>query len=622
MGDITRRIDPESVLDKAKSEATTMGAQDWRRLVASLAGRLSHNVDTCSEICTSRRREARTFRFVVRSLVGYLLVSLITFMPVFDVAGPLVGGVMAADSTVAGHDGNAQRTNTDSGNPPGTTDTAVATASAEQLHMARQELEVKHKELEVRLREVDKAAAIANSPWWRRADPLLLAIIGAMLTIFGNMLVSYFNNVSTVAQEMRKSENDLALEKLKAKYTLILQAIATNDPKSAERNINFFIGAGLLDDADGRIHSAIAQFSPVLPSPAGTVPLSTRAVAVSEIARLYNFPADLDGTGQVIGLLELSGGYHRKDLDTYFAENHLTSPSVTAISVNGAKNRPGSDADGQVLSDIQITGTIAPKSAIRVYFTNPSVDGWVNAIERASADQVSVLLIGWGQPESSWKDGEVSAINAALEIAAKSGVTIICAAGERGVTDGVGDAGRHVDFPSSSPWVLSVGGTSLSAASHSIESEVVWNEGDQGATGGGVSDHFDRPDWQEAIAVPRRQNGKMGRGVPDVAATAWNTMPIIRIHGSVLQIGGTTVAAAVWAGLIPLINQGLGRNVGYLNPLLYREIGPAGVLRPVSMGNNSVDGVVGYQAGLGWSPAAGWGTPDGVTLLDWLRKHR
>ena len=64
-----------------------------------------------------------------------------------------------------------------------------------------------------------------------------------------------------------------------------------------------------------------------------------------------------------------------------------------------------------------------------------------------------------------------------------------------------------------------------------------------------------------------------------------------------------------------------GRNVGCLNPQLYREVGPAQILREITEGNNGKSGLAGYSAGSGWNSVAGWGTPDGQKLLDWLRAH-
>jgi kumamolisin len=84
-------------------------------------------------------------------------------------------------------------------------------------------------------------------------------------------------------------------------------------------------------------------------------------------------------------------------------------------------------------------------------------------------------------------------------------------------------------------------------------------------------------------------------------------------------MGGTAAATPLWAGLIALINQGLGRNVGNINSVLYRDIGPAGVLRSITEGNNSMGGFTGYSAGPGWNACTGWGTPNGTKLLEALR---
>jgi kumamolisin len=69
------------------------------------------------------------------------------------------------------------------------------------------------------------------------------------------------------------------------------------------------------------------------------------------------------------------------------------------------------------------------------------------------------------------------------------------------------------------------------------------------------------------------------------------------------------------------LNQGIGRNLGYLNPQLCREVGPARILREITEGNNGKAGLAGYSARSGWNAVAGWGTPDGQKLLDWLRAH-
>jgi kumamolisin len=300
------------------------------------------------------------------------------------------------------------------------------------------------------------------------------------------------------------------------------------------------------------------------------------------------------------------------------------------VAVNHGANSPTGNPngpDGQVMLDIEVAGAIAPAANVVVYFAPNTEAGFQDAVSTAindPANHPSVISISWGGPEGTWTPQARTALDNALKQAASRAITVVAAAGDAGATDGVSDGRPHVGFPASSPWVLAVGGTSLSGAGTSIASEVVWNGGrNGGATGGGVSEVFVLPDWQADAKVPRRQDKTAGRGIPDVAASADPRAGYrVRIDGQESVLGGTAAAAPLWAGLIAILNQGIGKNLGYINPLLYRSIGPQSVLRPIVQGNNSSPAVPGYSAAPGWNAVAGWGTPDGRKLLDWLRAHR
>lgn len=472
---------------------------------------------------------------------------------------------------------------------------------------------VKAAELRVRELEARKALAATATPWWRRADPLVLAILAGALSLLGN-----------VVEERTKAKDDLALEQAKARYSLVLQAMATNDVTSAKRNIHFFIDAGLLADDDCRIRDAIDQDQPVLPSLSGVAPAVPAGLhSAPEIATLYDFPPGLDGRGQTIGILEFGGAVVQEDMAAYFKLLSLPVPDVTPVLVDGAVQKSDINIDAQVMVDLEIIGAIAPRAHLRVYFAPFSAQGFADAINQAASDHVSILSNGWGKAESAWKDDEIQAVNSALGSAARQGVTILAAAGDTGVTDGVKDGKKHVDFPASSPWVLAVGGTALKSDSGHIVSETVWkDETFEAATGGGVSDKFALPDWQTAVTTPKREDGQTGRAIPDVAASASPELGVtIILHGRKGALGGTSASVPLMAGLIALVNQGVGYNVGYLNPKLYQGMGPAGVFRAITSGDNSVGNVKGYSAGPGWSAVAGWGSPDGVKLMNWLRDH-
>jgi kumamolisin len=336
------------------------------------------------------------------------------------------------------------------------------------------------------------------------------------------------------------------------------------------------------------------------------------------VAQAYDFPAGTTGSGQTIGILELSGGYRATDLATYFKNLGIATPTVTAVSVDGATNSPTGDAngpDGEVELDIEVAGAVAPSAQIAMYFTPNTDQGFLDALTTAVHDtklQPAVVSISWGGPESSWTQQALTAFNSACEDASTIGVTILVASGDDGSSDGVSSGTPTVDFPASSPYVLACGGTRLTLSGTTISSEQTWNElaSNEGASGGGVSEVFALPSYQQSAGVPKAPNGFVGRGVPDVAGDAdpesgYNVF----VDGQQTVIGGTSAVAPLWAGLLVRMNQSLGKNVGYLNPLLYTS-NVESTLHDITVGNNGT-----YSAGPGWDACTGLGTPDGAALL-------
>lgn len=349
-----------------------------------------------------------------------------------------------------------------------------------------------------------------------------------------------------------------------------------------------------------------------------------RAAAVNlsytpvEVASLYDYPAGVDGTGETIGIIELGGGFEAADLSAYWSQLNLAKiPTVTALGVGRGRNRPTGDPngpDGEVMLDIEVCGATAPGANIVVYFAANTDAGFLNAITTAVHDTThkpSVISISWGGPESSWTTAAMTSMDEAFQAAAAIGVTVTVASGDNGSTDGVNDGLNHVDFPASSPNVLACGGTQLQASGGAITSEVVWNEqaNQEGATGGGVSDVFPLPSYQSAAGVPASANpgGSVGRGVPDVAGDADPTTGYVtRVDGQPDVIGGTSAVAPLWAGLIALVNQSLGKPVGFVNPLLYQATAGSPT-NDITSGNNGA-----YPAGAGWDACTGLGSPIGT----------
>jgi kumamolisin len=397
----------------------------------------------------------------------------------------------------------------------------------------------------------------------------------------------------------------------------------------------------------------------------------------NQVAGIYGFPAGTTGAGQTIAVVELGGGFAARDLATYFGGLGLAVPSITAASVDGGANAPGSDpngADVEVALDIDVIGAAAPGAAQIVYFAPNTDNGFVDAISAAaSATPAPIAIsISWGQSEDSWTAQGRSAMDQAMADAAAMGITVCVAAGDNGSGDGVNDGQAHVDFPASSPHALACGGTKLVAdpATGVISSEVVWNEiaSNEGAGGGGVSDVFPLPSWQANAGVPGRASsssaapagagaaaapagegarageapaaeapeaagshrhkhpgsgspapaGAVGRGVPDVAG---NADPVtgyqIYSDGKPGVVGGTSAVAPLWSALISRLAQATGRRFGLIQPLLYTGVAPGADVpgfRDITSGNNGA-----YAAGPGWDACSGLGSPDGTALLNRLK---
>jgi kumamolisin len=340
------------------------------------------------------------------------------------------------------------------------------------------------------------------------------------------------------------------------------------------------------------------------------------------VAKLYAFP-NATGAGQTVAVIELGGGFTNSDLTAYFKGLGIATPSVTAVSVDGATNQPAGDpnsADGEVLLDIEVVGAIAPAARIAVYFAPNTDQGFLDAITTAVHDTLrnpSVISISWGGAESTWTDQSLNSYDQAFQDAAMLGVTVCCASGDDGSADGVTDGAAHVDFPASSPNVLGCGGTRLESNAGAVTKEVVWNAGSgNGASGGGISEKFPLPAFQANANVPASVNAPhfKGRGVPDVSGDADPATGYqIHVDGRDAVFGGTSAVAPLWAALIALVNQQTGKAAGSLNNALYAAAA-ARALRDITSGNNGA-----YQAGAGWDACTGLGSPNGQALLAVLK---
>jgi kumamolisin len=335
------------------------------------------------------------------------------------------------------------------------------------------------------------------------------------------------------------------------------------------------------------------------PTPQGLRPRALTPFRLADLCAAYNFPTGLAGGG-VIGILELGGGYTQDDLDQFSQRNDLPQIIPTDVSVNGGQNSPGSEADGEVLLDIQVAAAAyfyctGQLPAINMFFAPNDDASFAAVFNAAVAAGCDVLSISWGKDEVAWDPAVANAVESAAQTATDSGCMLLAASGDNSSSDGA--PGANVDMPSSCPHIIGCGGTTKTPFS-----EVVWGNGNPNGngTGGGYSVLFPPQDWQ--VGAPPSA-GEPGRMVPDVAADADpNTGYLVVVNGQEIQIGGTSAVAPLYAGLFAAF----GRKLGFVTPTLYQN---PGAFVDITQGSNGS-----FSAASGPDPCTGLGVPNGAAL--------
>ncbi len=343
------------------------------------------------------------------------------------------------------------------------------------------------------------------------------------------------------------------------------------------------------------------------------------------LLRTYNIEplheAGFTGKGATVVVFAFDG-FDQADLDT-FAET-FNLPKFTPDVVGG---QPPARR-GEATMDLEAIHAIAPDAKKVLVNARPTVEGdgayekiaeMMRDADRRYPGAVWSLSIGWGC-DKLITAADLAPVRAALAAAHTNGTTAFDASGDLAGLECKGgqewsspphEDNIGLDAIASMPEMTAVGGTTLSTdADGTWLAEKAWFDSPLShGTGGGVSALFDRPRWQARVNFPR---GAGKRLVPDISAVADQFTGVkIVFNQQVLVGGGTSVSAPLWAGMAAVINQYLvargGAPLGDLNPLLYRaaEGSQLPAFHDVVRGGNAV-----YNAGPGYDPVTGLGTPD------------
>ncbi len=324
----------------------------------------------------------------------------------------------------------------------------------------------------------------------------------------------------------------------------------------------------------------------------------------------------LDGSGQRIALVEFDG-YYTNDISLYLKRAKLAPVALTNVPVTGYSSPVGAN-NIEVALDIEMAICMAPRLDSILVYEGDNPNDVLNQIANDNlASQISCSWI-WLDPGGSAQLEQIL-----LQYAAQ-GQSFLTASGDSGAWQG------QIWDPVDSPWVTSVGGTTLTTSTPGgpYLSETVWNwaPGQKAASGGGVSSSQELPNWQASVGATLGGLSATARNVPDVALTADRIIAYFN-NGSPGGLAGTSAAAPLWAGVIALVNQQSmaagGAPIGFLNPLIYPIGGGSNYLqafRDVKVGNNTIqtNAVRVYSAGPGYDLCTGWGTPKAQSFIDLL----
>ena len=329
----------------------------------------------------------------------------------------------------------------------------------------------------------------------------------------------------------------------------------------------------------------------------------------------------LDGTGQTILFPEIETipKANIADLEKFATEFGLPPfSSVLTIKTNpnwGNPEKPG----GEAVLDLEIAHEIAPQAKLVAYVAGPQFTFMDRAIDQMVTDKLGTIISeSLGACEPGAPASHRNTYASIQDRANAQGMTHYVASGDSGAYTCGQEHDPTQSFPATLPTVTAVGGTTVFESTNGTYfKEYAWGAAiDESGTGGGPSLIYPIPDYQQAVA---QADGHGMRQVPDVAADADpQTGFHIVFGGEDTQIGGTSAATPMWAGLTALINQDLVskklRQVGFANPAIYwmganQTKFASSPFHDVVAGNN-----LAFVATKGWDFTTGWGSPDADAL--------
>jgi subtilase family serine protease len=314
-----------------------------------------------------------------------------------------------------------------------------------------------------------------------------------------------------------------------------------------------------------------------------------------------------NGAGQTIAIVTAYNDPNiTSDLAAFDKQYGLSAPpSFTVANLGGTTTDAGWALETSL--DVEWAHAMAPAAKILlVEASSASLSGLFSAVSYASKQAgVSVVSMSWGTTEF-W--GQWAYDSLFTTPTGHSGVTYVAASGDSGAWYGP-------MYPSSSPNVLAVGGTSLTISGSNYAGETAWS----GSTGGfsGLDSYWQFYEGEPAYQTAALQAVGLNYGVRTTPDVSFNADPNsgVSVYDSVsysgqsgwFQVGGTSAAAPAWAGLVAIADQGLA--TGGKAPLSGTQAQTDLYKLPSADFHDITTGYNGYNATQGYDLVTGLGSP-------------
>lgn len=358
-------------------------------------------------------------------------------------------------------------------------------------------------------------------------------------------------------------------------------------------------------------------------------------LTIQQIRQVYGFNQTIStswGGGKTTIILPEFSTYSQSDLRHYLGCVGFRG-KISVVTVN---NDPPTNVDTEPLLDLEMVAGLLPSSNIVIYQEANSGYAMQDVFNQIQTDFANNrnpvdLSISWGLAENLETQDDVNALDTAIQTMVQG--EHINFLGDSGDCAAFDDSTNYpntlsVNYPASDPYSISVGGTTitLNRAGKRVQ-EAVWSGSPQKyptcentwGSGGGLSQYFQRPSWQQGLGVQNSySNGE--RQAPDVSAIA--NYIVIYAEGQWVYSGGTSAATPIWACALAMANEGLIAKAHYFTSspsVLYWIAKNAAASYPyydVTRGTNLY-----YRATSGWDFASGLGSPNVPGLLRALQAY-